>query len=175
MYGKRFQIGIIIHYCISESDLIPAFATFFGCLFLGLEYGILIGVGIQVLIILYQSARPSINVEVCEDEDTHINFLHVTLDRGLMFPAVSHVRHLINKAGMKEGRSKFPLVLDCTHLSTSDFTVAEGFKSMIKDFDKRNQSIIFYKPASPVLATLKIKSLNVVQSKEELKTHFASK
>ena len=44
---------------------------------------------------------------------------------------------------------------------------------MIKDFDKRNQSIIFYKPATPVLATLKIKSLNVVQSKEELKTHFA--
>ena len=159
----------------TETDLIPALATFFGCLFWGLEYGILIGVAIQVLIILYQSARPSLNVEVCEDEDSSVHFLHVTLDRGLMFPAVSHVRHLINKAGVKEGRSTLPLVLDCSHISTSDFTVAEGFKSMIKDFDKRNQAIIFYKPTPPVLATLKIIKLKVVQSKEELKTHFASK
>ena len=84
--------------------MIPAFVTFFGCLFWALEFGILLGVGIQVLIILYQSARPSINVEVCEDEDSQIHFLHVTLDRGLMFPAISHVRHLINKAGVRQVR-----------------------------------------------------------------------
>ena len=165
----RYNLSFIL-----ESDFIPAFATFFGCLFLGLEYGILIGVGIQILIILYQSARPIVNVDLYKDEESGVNFLHVTIDRGLMFPAVSHVRHLINKAGMKEGGSKLPLVLDCSHISTSDFTVAEGFKSMIKDFEKRNQMIIFYKPAPIVLATLKIKTLKVVQSREDLQALFAS-
>ena len=45
-------------------DLIPAFATFFCCLFWGLEYGILVGVGIQILLILYHAARPGVKVDV---------------------------------------------------------------------------------------------------------------
>ena len=104
MSRKKFLIQILSTFFITESDLIPTFVTFLGCLFWALEFGILLGIGIQVLIILYQSARPSINVELCEDEDSGVNFLHVTIDRGLMFPAVSHVRHLINKAGVKEIR-----------------------------------------------------------------------
>ena len=174
LFRYKFSILLKIINCIStEIDLIPALATFFGCLFWCLENGILLGVGIQVLLILYQSARPSLYVEVCEDEDSSIHFLHVTIDRGLMYPAVSYVRHFINKAGVQEGQSTAPLVLDCSHMSTSDFTVAEGFKSMVKDFEKRQQAIIFYKPTPAVLATLKIVNLKVVHSKEELKTHFA--
>ena len=46
-----------------ELDLIPAFITFFCCLFWALEFGILVGVGIQVFFILYNSARPSIVIE----------------------------------------------------------------------------------------------------------------
>ena len=46
-----------------ELDLIPAFVTFFCCLFWALEFGILVGVGIQVFFILYNSARPSIVIE----------------------------------------------------------------------------------------------------------------
>ena len=45
-------------------DLIPAFATFVCCLIWALEYGILVGVGIQVLFILYNAARPSVVVQV---------------------------------------------------------------------------------------------------------------
>ena len=47
---------------ISEVDLIPGFATFFACLFWALEYGILIGVGVQILFVLYNIARPSVKV-----------------------------------------------------------------------------------------------------------------
>ena len=48
---------------ILELDLIPAFATFFCCLFWALEFGILVGVGVQVFFILYNAARPSIVIE----------------------------------------------------------------------------------------------------------------
>jgi MFS superfamily sulfate permease-like transporter len=52
-------------FCIfSEQDLVPGFACFFGCLFYDLEVGIGIGVGLQILIILYQTARPSVNVQL---------------------------------------------------------------------------------------------------------------
>ena len=56
-------------------DLIPAFATFVCCLIWALEYGILVGVGIQVLFILYNAARPSVVVQVqYTKEDLEIIF-----------------------------------------------------------------------------------------------------
>ena len=46
-----------------ESDLIPGLGTFIACLVLQLEVGILCGVGLNVLFILYHAARPKISVE----------------------------------------------------------------------------------------------------------------
>ncbi|KAK1119001.1 hypothetical protein K0M31_013775 [Melipona bicolor] len=43
-------------------DLIPAVVTFLCCLFIRLELGIVIGIGINVLFLLYASARPSLRV-----------------------------------------------------------------------------------------------------------------
>lgn len=40
-----------------------AFATFVACLVLPLELGILVGIGINLLYILYHAARPKITVE----------------------------------------------------------------------------------------------------------------
>lgn len=48
---------------ILEIDLIPALATFVSCLFIRLELGIVIGISINVLFLLYASARPSVRVE----------------------------------------------------------------------------------------------------------------
>nr|CAD7414014.1 unnamed protein product [Timema poppensis] len=46
-----------------SKDLIPTFATFLLCLMIGVEYGILVGVGINIVFLLYPSARPTIHVE----------------------------------------------------------------------------------------------------------------
>lgn len=47
---------------LPEIDLIPAIATFLCCLFIRLELGIVIGIGINVIFLLYASARPSLRV-----------------------------------------------------------------------------------------------------------------
>lgn len=47
-----------------ESDLIPGLATFFACLVLPLEIGVLIGVGLNLVSILYHAARPKLLIEV---------------------------------------------------------------------------------------------------------------
>ena len=38
------------------------------------------------------------------------------------------IRNQINKAGVQDGESRLPLVLDCAHISSADFTAAEGKK-----------------------------------------------
>lgn len=47
----------------NRKDLIPTFATFLLCLAVGVELGILIGVGINMAFLLYPSARPKMTVE----------------------------------------------------------------------------------------------------------------
>lgn len=44
-------------------DLIAMTATFVLCLAIGVEYGILVGVAINIVFLLYPSARPSVHVE----------------------------------------------------------------------------------------------------------------
>jgi sodium-independent sulfate anion transporter 11 len=48
---------------IEGKDLIPTFVTFITCLVIAVEYGILIGVGINLLFLLYPSARPTVHIE----------------------------------------------------------------------------------------------------------------
>ena len=48
---------------ISESDLFVMLCAFLCCLFWALEFGILVGVFVQVLFILYNTARPNLKVE----------------------------------------------------------------------------------------------------------------
>ncbi len=67
----------------------------------------------------------------------------VHLDRSLVFPAVNHIRAAVNKIGMRQGGSTSPLTIDCSHIYTSDFTAAEGFADLVRDFNKRGQTVLF--------------------------------
>lgn len=46
-----------------KTDLIPGIAAFISCLVLPLELGILVGIGINILFILYHASRPKIHME----------------------------------------------------------------------------------------------------------------
>ncbi len=48
----------------AESDLIPGIATFIACLILPLEIGIITGIGLNLISILYHAARPKISIEI---------------------------------------------------------------------------------------------------------------
>ena len=103
-------------------------------------------------------------------------FIWVSPDRALIFPSTNYVRNIINKAAAK--RRSIPVVLDCTHISSADFTTAKGFKGMITDFKSRNQLIIFYNTHSSVLDTflgVHVEDFTVVHSLEELHNHLHGK
>jgi MFS superfamily sulfate permease-like transporter len=63
-----------------KSDLIPACTTFVCCLFLRLEIGIVVGVGINLIFLLYATARPSVKVEKISVSPTkHSTVLFMTI------------------------------------------------------------------------------------------------
>lgn len=81
-----------------------------------------------------------------QNTERNSKFLLITPDRCLIFPSVEYVRALINKQGIK---SKVPIVIDATHVYGADFTAANVVETLLKDFDRRHQQILFYnlKPA----------------------------
>ncbi|XP_043499066.1 sodium-independent sulfate anion transporter [Polistes fuscatus] len=126
-----------------KSDLIPGIGTFVACLVLQLEIGILCGIGMNVVFILYHAARPKISVEKLT---THcgIEYLMLTPDRCLIFPSVDYVRNLVTKYSRRTENIETPVVIDCSHIYGADFTAATVVESLTKDFAIRGQPLFFY-------------------------------
>lgn len=59
----------------SKKDLVPTFATFLLCLAIGVEYGILVGVAINILFLLYPSARPTLYIEKKNVSTNNIQYI----------------------------------------------------------------------------------------------------
>lgn len=63
-FSNHYYVSLIITvFFSSETDLIPATGTFIFCLVFPLEIGILLGVGLNLLTILHNAARPKIAAE----------------------------------------------------------------------------------------------------------------
>ncbi|ALC47618.1 maker244 [Drosophila busckii] len=123
-----------------KTDLIPGLSAFFACLVMPLQLGILVGIGINVIFILYQAARPKLSIETLTTS-SGLRYLMLTPDRCLIFPSMEFVRKVINKQGVK---STLPVVIDCTHIYGADFTAAKVISTMIADFAQRQQPLLFY-------------------------------
>ncbi|CAH2105975.1 unnamed protein product [Euphydryas editha] len=119
-------------------DIIPAVVTFGACLVTRLELGIVLGIAVNLLFLLYASARPAVRVTTAVSEGG-VRYAVATIDRALAFPAAEFVRRALRKAA-----GDAPLVLDAHHVQAADFTAAKGIKSLIEDFHARGQTIIFY-------------------------------
>nr|CAD7461871.1 unnamed protein product [Timema tahoe] len=123
-------------------DLIPFFATFFGCLFIGLEYGILLGVGVNLVFILYESARPSVTRKELTINGN--NVLLVRPENGLVFPAAEYIRDIIVRSCSQDEQLDVTIVVDGTHVFTVDATMAKNLQLLTVDLELRKQPVIFW-------------------------------
>ncbi|GLV44608.1 Epidermal stripes and patches [Carabus blaptoides fortunei] len=123
-----------------KSDLIPGLGTFIACLVLPLEVGILAGIGLNVIFILYHAARPKISIEKLTSPGGN-DYLMLTPDRCLIFPSVDYVRNLVTKHSIRQG---IPVVIDCSHIYGADFTAAKVIEILTQDFAARNQILFFF-------------------------------
>ncbi|CAD0196512.1 unnamed protein product [Chrysodeixis includens] len=111
-------------------------ATMIGCLFLGLEYGIIIGILIEALLLLYNVARPKIEINKikCDKGDVTV----VALCENVSYCAVEYVRQRVIKASSNE----VPVVVDGGNLIKMDYTAAFNLMSIVKDLDTTHQIVL---------------------------------
>ncbi|CAI6349866.1 unnamed protein product [Macrosiphum euphorbiae] len=154
-------------YRSKKSDLIPGMFTFFACLFLPLEIGVLFGIGLNLTSILYHAARPKISIQEYKTR-AGFKYLMLTPDRCLVFPSADYVRNLVTKHSLKRD---MPVVIDCSHVYGADFTAAKVIEMLTKDFSDRGQALFFYnlKPSVvDVFRGVKPKELVFYYNKKEL-------
>lgn len=58
---------------VAEVDIIPAVVTFAACLLLRLELGIVVGIAVNLLFLLYASARPAVRISSALVRTPHIS------------------------------------------------------------------------------------------------------
>ena len=80
-----------------------------------------------------------------------VEYVLVTPNSGLMFPAIDFVREAVSKAGADDMNI---VVLNCRHIIRADFTAAQGIQSILKDFKKQSKHVIFFNLSPQVAKTL---------------------
>ncbi|XP_019869621.2 sodium-independent sulfate anion transporter-like [Aethina tumida] len=133
----------------SKKDLISTFATFVFCLIIGVEYGILVGVGINIVFLLYPSARPTVYVDKLKTQ-SGIEYIMITPGNSLYFPAVDFIKTSVGKAGVDSKHS--PVVVDCRYILGADFTAAKGISALINEFLIRKQPLYFLNTRAEVIS-----------------------
>ncbi|KAJ3624013.1 hypothetical protein MTP99_017671 [Tenebrio molitor] len=148
-------------------DVIPALATFVACLAVSLQTGILIGLLIDFMFILYHAARPKISLKKLTSREG-TEYLMLTPDRCLMFPSAVYVRNLVTKYSIQQ---QIPVVIDCSHIYGADYTSATVIEALTRDFGARHQELLFYnlKPSvSSVFEGLSPKGFVAYYNEEEI-------
>ncbi|XP_016657179.1 sodium-independent sulfate anion transporter [Acyrthosiphon pisum] len=162
------DVNIVKHiYKSKKRDLVLMLITFFSCLFLPLEYGVLIGIVANVGFIMFSAAKPKISIQVQKNHDG-IKYLLLTPDRYLIFPSMEYVRQTITKHGLALG---IPVVIDGSSIFEADFTTANVFSMMSRDFSKKGQFLYLFNLKPSVANVFKgIKNCNIFlcANKDEL-------
>ncbi|XP_078043152.1 sodium-independent sulfate anion transporter isoform X1 [Augochlora pura] len=117
-------------------DFVLMMVTLLFCVFLKLEWGIIIGIILNILMLLYFSARPSIQTEIQQVEAGSV--IRVTPEEALTFPAAENFRTSIMKLSEE---SPSNVLLDCRNLKRIDVTVAKNLKLLSNDLHLRGQTL----------------------------------
>ncbi|CAK1552606.1 unnamed protein product [Leptosia nina] len=118
----------------SKRELCVLIVTIIMCLGVGLEYGIVTGILLDALFILYSKARPT--VYVYSQKEPRADLVVITLNYNLSYCAAEHVRKSILVAA--EGISSDSLIIiDGTNLRKIDSTIASTLATVANDVNNK--------------------------------------
>ncbi|XP_014453494.3 sodium-independent sulfate anion transporter isoform X2 [Alligator mississippiensis] len=130
---------------VKKLDLVPLCVTFVLC-FWEVQYGIVAGILVSGILLLYTIARPPI--EVSEQ-----GVLLLQPASGLHFPAVEHLREAVHQRALAGSPARC-VVLDCAHVSSIDYTVVRGLADLLQELLKKGISLVFCSLQPHVLRVL---------------------
>lgn len=107
----------------------------------GVDYGIVVGIIMNLLFILQKTARPSIKCEMLKQSNRFL--LVVTPDQSLFFSSTEHLRNKITKNIHMNDLVEF-VVIDGHYIHHLDATVAAGIQSLIKDLAYVEKKVILW-------------------------------
>ncbi|XP_003280988.2 sodium-independent sulfate anion transporter isoform X2 [Nomascus leucogenys] len=151
---------------VKRLDLLPLCVTFLLC-FWEVQYGILAGTLVSLLMILHAAARPETKV-------SEGPVLVLQPASGLSFPAVEALREEILSRALAVSPPRC-LVLECTHVCSIDYTVVLGLGELLQDFQKEGVALAFVGLQVPVLRVLlsaDLKGFQYFSTLEEAEKHL---
>ncbi|XP_076841187.1 sodium-independent sulfate anion transporter [Brachyhypopomus gauderio] len=119
---------------VKKLDLLPFSVTFLVS-FWEVQYGIVAGVVVSGLMLLYMVARPEVKM-------SDHGVLVMELSAGLNFPAMEHLSTSIRTHALCVSPPR-SVVLDCHHVSSIDYTVVNELRDLLKQFKMHNVSLLF--------------------------------
>lgn len=111
---KVFQI-----YKTRKLDIVPFLGTFLVSLWKGLELGILVGVGINIMFVLYESSRPKLNLINKKIDETEI--IYVSPSRNIVYSSAEYFKTKIFEASLREEKIHH-IVVDGERIDALDST-----------------------------------------------------
>lgn len=130
---------------VKRLDLIPLCVTFLLC-FWEVQYGIMAGVLVSGILLLYSVARPPIKV-------LEQGVLLVQPGSSLHFPAADHLQDIIRDRALAAS-PPCSVILDCHHVSSIDYTAVVGLAELLQELHKHGISLVFCSLQDPVLRAL---------------------
>uniref|UniRef100_A0A1B6HCB9 STAS domain-containing protein n=1 Tax=Homalodisca liturata TaxID=320908 RepID=A0A1B6HCB9_9HEMI len=139
----------------NKREMVIVLVTLISCLVLGVELGLFLGIILNVCHLIYIWARPHISVATRKVylEQGVKEYILVTPTIGMYFPAVDVICNRLQDAGLEKGAGVTPVVLNCVHFTSIDFSAAKAFAGLVRDFSSRGQEIVFLE-ASPKMVRL---------------------
>lgn len=126
-------------------ELIPLGVTFFCCLFVNMEYGILIGAGVHLFLLAYMAGgRPHPELIRQPGSKKTEGRVVVKADTNLYFPGVEKFRQVLNEA--TDGETC--VLVDLSHVTEIDYTALKMLKSVASDYHKRGLMVLHFTNAS---------------------------
>jgi len=138
-------------------------STFLATLLLGIEFGIVVGVGLSLIILIYRTSRPYITeLGKVPDSDFYRNknrFEEVILDDDILvfrfdaqlfYANSSYFRDNLDRLASKKGSTLKLIVLDAESINRVDSTGLEMLKERIKFYKKRDIKFYFAGVKGPV-------------------------
>ncbi|XP_026673155.1 sodium-independent sulfate anion transporter-like isoform X2 [Ceratina calcarata] len=123
-------------------DLIPLTVTLSSCLAIGPEYGMIAGIVVNLILLLYFAARPGLLIE--ERVVDGLTILFVSPKQSLSYPAAEYLRERIMSWGNNGSRQRIPVVVEGRHVLRIDATVAKNLALLLADLEARGQKLVFW-------------------------------
>ncbi|KAI9564136.1 hypothetical protein GHT06_007874 [Daphnia sinensis] len=122
-------------------ELFPFITTFLCCLLINMEYGILIGAQMHLLLLAYEGSRSKSTLTRYKEADEERVVLQA--DRNLYFPSVERFRNALTKVSIDVETKNRVVVLDMGRVNQIDHTTLKMLQSILAAWDKKEEKYCF--------------------------------